>query len=131
MYMKERQTRQTNVPEFRARAAMIDRDVALVSVAGELDLYTADSFALALEDAIATRPAAVIVDLSATTFVDSTALGVLVHRAKSLGRAQLAIVPGAAHAQRLFDVTGLARVYSIYSTLAAAIAACVAEPEAA
>jgi anti-sigma B factor antagonist len=112
------------VPAFRAKATLIAPDRALVSVSGELDLYTSDAFADALREAAATRAAVVIVDLSATTFVDSTAVGVLVHRAKRLEpQRRIVIVAGESTTLRVFEVTGLSRLYDVHTTLSHALAA--------
>jgi anti-sigma B factor antagonist len=118
------------LPEFHAKTTLIGRDVALVAVAGELDLYTAGEFAEALNEAIATKPGTVVVDLSAATFVDSTALGTLVHRAKLLGSSgRLAIVATDPQIRRVFDVTGLSHVYPTYGSVELALAGLVPEAE--
>jgi anti-sigma B factor antagonist len=117
---------------FRARSALLGGDVALVSVAGELDLYTVPAFASALDDAIATDAAAVVVDLTATTFMDSTALGTLVHRTKVLGRrGRVAVMAADSRIRRVFDVTGLSRVYHIHGSVGDALVALAPESVAA
>lgn len=58
----------------------LDRDGDTVTVAlhGEVDVATVGQVRQVLTDAIATRPASVVVDLSGLSFIDSTGLGALV-----------------------------------------------------
>jgi anti-sigma B factor antagonist len=50
--------------------------VYVISLAGEVDLYTAPEFKQQLLEVIGQGAANVIVDFSNTTFIDSTTLGV-------------------------------------------------------
>ena len=85
------------------------RDVTstVVAVGGELDLFTVRLLRRLVEDAIGSATTAVVIDLSATTFGDLTALGYLLElrdRARC-GEFKLALVPAPAKVMRLFDVT--------------------------
>jgi anti-sigma B factor antagonist len=63
------------------------------------------------------------VDLSATTFMDSTALGVLVGVNRSLSAgARLAIVCSRASLLRIFELSGVDGVFAISATLEQALA---------
>jgi anti-anti-sigma factor len=71
----------------------LDTRTSLVSVEGELDLFTAPSLKRALVDALEAGSSRFVVDLSLTTFIDSTTLGVLVGVTRRLeDGARLAIV---------------------------------------
>src|SRR5205807_7313279 len=70
--------------EFQLSVAALTAEVALVSVAGELDLSTSSRLREGVDEAASTGAKAVIVDLSGISFIDSTALGVLVHESKLL-----------------------------------------------
>ena len=63
--------------EFETSTTDLGDGVAVVAVAGEADLYTAPELKAALADAIEGGARCVLVDLSQTTFIDSTTLGVL------------------------------------------------------
>ena len=65
-----------------------DADTATVALRGEVDVLTVDQVRVALTDAIADRPRAIVVDLADLTFIDSTGLGALVfgfQRARDAG----------------------------------------------
>ena len=66
-----------------------------------------------------------IVDLSATTFIDSTTLGVLVGGVKRLraNDGHLSLVCSDRNITKIFEITGLDRVFAIYETRDAAISA--------
>jgi anti-sigma B factor antagonist len=60
----------------------------------------------------------VIVDFSDTTFIDSTTLGVLVGGVKRLrsNDGQLSLVCNDRNITKIFEITGLDRVFTIYAT---------------
>ena len=60
----------------------------------------------------------VIVDFSNTTFIDSTTLGVLVGGVKRLrsNDGQLSLVCNDRNITKIFEITGLDRVFTIYAT---------------
>ena len=55
-----------------------DADIATVALQGEVDVLTVDQVRVAISDAIATRPRAIVVDLADLSFIDSTGLGALI-----------------------------------------------------
>jgi anti-sigma B factor antagonist len=82
---------------------------------GELDLATHQEFAEAISEVFTSGHAQLVVDLTDTTFVDSTALGTLVsarRRAHSMG-GSLTIRCGDERLLRLFQVTSLDKVFAI------------------
>lgn len=63
-------------------------DVATVALHGEVDVLTVDQVRVALAEAIAGAPRAIVVDLAELQFIDSTGLGALVfgfQRARDAG----------------------------------------------
>ena len=60
----------------------------------------------------------VVVDFSDTTFIDSTTLGVLVGGVKRLrtNDGQLSLVCSDRNITKIFEITGLDRVFTIYAT---------------
>jgi anti-sigma B factor antagonist len=97
----------------------------VVSVRGEVDVYSAPTLRKALHDAMDTEHASLLVDLSDIAFIDSTGLGVLVagqNRASELG-GKLDVVCDQERVLKLFRITGLDEVFGIYPNRAEALAA--------
>jgi anti-sigma B factor antagonist len=96
----------------------------VIALAGEVDLYTAPEFKQQLLDVIGKGGKEVIVDFTDTTFIDSTTLGVLVGGVKRLrtNDGQLSLVCSDRNITKIFEITGLDRVFTIYPTRDEAIA---------
>jgi anti-sigma B factor antagonist len=112
------------VAEFRICVAVLDGEVHVVSVSGELDLHTAGELSAELEGVIARRPKRIVVDLGGVTFLDSTALGALVTAAKharAVGAPTL-VVTDDPHTLKIFRITGLDAVLGLRRTLSEAVA---------
>ncbi len=101
-----------------------DGGTTVVRLAGELDLYNAHLVREALVDAVEAGPERLIVDLSEVSFLDSTALGVLIEARKRLAnrRAFLLAAPGL-ETRRALEVSGLDRHFAVHDTVEAAAAA--------
>jgi anti-sigma B factor antagonist len=97
----------------------------VVALRGEIDLSTAPELRAALLALIDDGARRIVVDLTSTTFVDSTTLGVLLGAGKRLrvSGGELAIVCADRNIRRIFEITLLDRVFSIHATLAEASAA--------
>src|ERR1041385_1935053 len=88
----------------------------VISLAGEVDLYTAPEFKQQLLEVIGQGAKNVVVDFSQTTFIDSTTRGVLVGGVKRLrtNDGQLSLVCSDRNITKIFEITGLDRVFTIY-----------------
>jgi anti-sigma B factor antagonist len=96
-----------------------DRGFPVITVAGEIDVATAPQLREALHGVIAQGQATVVLDLLAVTFLDSTALGVLVgglKRCRELG-GELHVVVTDARIKKIFEITGLHKVFQIVDAL--------------
>ena len=103
---------------FDIKTEQLSDDAYVISLAGEVDLYTAPEFKQQLLDVISKGAKDVIVDFSNTTFIDSTTLGVLVGGVKRLrtNDGQLSLVCSDRNITKIFEITGLDRVFTIYSS---------------
>jgi anti-sigma B factor antagonist len=103
---------------FNIRTEDLGGDAYAIALAGEVDLYTAPEFKQQLLDVIAKGGKQVIVDFTETTFIDSTTLGVLVGGVKRLrtNDGQLSLVCSDRNITKIFEITGLDRVFTIYPT---------------
>jgi anti-sigma B factor antagonist len=96
----------------------------VVALAGEIDLYTCPEFKQELLRVIADGATLVVVDLTKTTFIDSTALGVIIRGVERLKQrdGRLVVVCADPNIVKIFEVTGLNRVFSIYGSRDEALA---------
>ena len=89
---------------------------ALVTAAGELDVYTCPQFKKALDAAGRGRSTHLLVDLAAVTFMDSSALTVLISEQRRRVE-QIHLVVTEPQLLRILEVTGYTRVFAIHSSL--------------
>jgi anti-sigma B factor antagonist len=103
---------------FDIKTEQLEGNGYVISLAGEVDLYTAPEFKAQLLEVIGKGAKHVIVDFTNTTFIDSTTLGVLVGGVKRLRSSdgELSLVCSDRNITKIFEITGLDRVFAIYST---------------
>jgi anti-sigma B factor antagonist len=95
---------------------------AVVSLEGEVDLYTAPELKQELHRLVGEGAKRIVIDMTATTFIDSTTLGVLlsvVKRVRPEGGAVVLVCPDR-NVKRIFEITLLDRVFTIVDTRAEA-----------
>jgi anti-sigma B factor antagonist len=99
-------------------------DSLRVVVRGELDVATAPTLRERLHAAVDRSTGPVIVDLLAVTFIDSTALGVLIGTKELADKRgiDLRLVIEEARIIKIFEITGLTELFSISATVAEASA---------
>ncbi len=104
--------------ELEILTADLGGGVFTVAVSGEVDLHTAPALKQALGDSIDEGGRHVLVDLSRTTFIDSTTLGVLMGAVKRLRPAggELAIACNDPNVRKIFAITLLDRIFDIFET---------------
>ena len=109
--------------EFTVETELLAEETRVVSVAGELDMYTAPTFEDQIFTALGNGPGRVVVDLSGCDFLDSTALGILVAANKRLGeqRNRLVLVSSDHNILRAFEIAGLDGTFTIVPTRASAM----------
>ena len=109
---------------FDIKTEQLGSDAHVIALSGEVDLYTAPEFKQQLLDVIGKGAKDVVVDFSDTTFIDSTTLGVLVGGVKRLRTqdGQLSLVCSDRNITKIFEITGLDRVFTIYPTRDEALA---------
>jgi anti-sigma B factor antagonist len=96
----------------------------VVHLAGELDLYNAAEVGAALTDAAGAGTERLIVDLAEVSFVDSTALGVLIAAKRELGAgARVVLAAPGEDVRRALEVSGLAGHFDVSGSVEDALAA--------
>jgi anti-sigma B factor antagonist len=119
-----------NPAPFEATAAQLDDGVHVVAVRGELDLSTASDLEGPLEVAIATKDAALLIDLSDCEFIDSTGIALIVRAWQRLdaaadgeGGGRVVICSDNDQVRRVLEITGLELSIPIHSGRDEALAA--------
>jgi len=109
--------------EFGIRDHAVDANTHVVSVTGEVDLFTAPEFKQRLMAPIAAGVDHVIVDLMETTFIDSSSLGVLIgaHRRLKARGGGLIVACDAESIVKTFRITGLDGVFQLVNSVDAAL----------
>lgn len=106
-----------------------DDGVAVLAVSGEIDLAAIPAFESAIAEALAQRPAALIVDLSAVGFLASAGLQALVATRENVSAAAgFAVVADGPASSRPIELTGLDQILSLHSSLREAKAAVTGDP---
>jgi anti-sigma B factor antagonist len=105
-------------PEFAISEHPIDGERHVLAVRGEIDLFTAPELKQVLAESIEAGRVRIVVDLTDTTFLDSTALGVLIGAVKRLRSRDgaLAIVNIDENIAKTFEITGLDQIFTIVPT---------------
>ena len=91
----------------------------LVTVRGEIDVATAPQLRECLHNVIAQGEGSIVLDLLGVTFLDSTALGVLVGALKRCRESggELYVVVADPRIVKIFEITGLTSVFTIVDSL--------------
>jgi len=90
-------------------------DIFVVSLAGEHDLYTAPKVQEEFRSVIVAGARVIVVDLTETTFLDSTMLHVLLSARSELhDGGRLLLVTNDATVKRVFEIAGIDRFFDFY-----------------
>ena len=95
--------------DFALSPARVSATAYVLEVGGELDLYTAPRLSSQVGELIARGATHLIFDLTETTFIDSTALHVLLGARKRVLEegGDVVVVCPSPHVRRVFEVTGV------------------------
>jgi anti-sigma B factor antagonist len=92
-------------------------DAVVVRLRGELDLYNAPAVREALFAAV-TQAERLVVDMSEVSFIDSTALGVLIEtRSRLRNRGAFFLASPGLETRRALEVSGLDRQFNVRDTV--------------
>ncbi len=96
-------------------------DTIVLKVGGEIDMATAPAFENAVRQALAERPATLIIDLSRARFFSSAGIAVLMFAHRNSDGVALRVAAGDRIVLRPLELTGLADDLAIYPTLQSAL----------
>lgn len=109
--------------DFECHAELVGSDTAVVTVEGEVDIFTAERLREVLKEVESWRVGRrLVIDLTACSFMDSTGLGVLVAAKHRQEDAPLHV---AAHvgALRVLTISGLDKVLQLHRSREESLAA--------
>ncbi len=94
-------------------------DAVVFRLRGCLDLATSPSLRAALLESANEGKHEIIVDLTQLEFIDSTGLGALIgaHRRATEHGGRVGLIVAEGPIQRLLNITGLIRIFGVYSDL--------------
>jgi len=97
--------------------------IAVLSLRGEIDVYTAPRMRQAIVDLVDGGSLNIVVDMGQVDFLDSTGLGVLVEGLKRVRtrNGNLSIVITQDKILKIFDITGLNKAFPIHGSLEEAL----------
>lgn len=90
-----------------------------ISVMGGLDLASAHEFESAM-DGFSDTASAVLIDMCACSYIDSTILAVLIRASQRFGKKFILVIPKESTLRRLFQIVNLESVMPIESSIEAA-----------
>ena len=98
--------------------------VPVLAVTGEVDVYTAPRLREKLVELVTQGNYNIVVDLEGVEFLDSTGLGVLVGGLKRVRThdGTLSLVCTQQRILKVFDITGLNKVFAIHESVDSAVA---------
>ena len=107
----------TDPTAFAVGKQQVDQAVVL-TVSGEVDMLSSPHLAEAIQTALATKPAALIVDLSKVGFLASAGMTVLVTaQADATPPTKFAVVANGSATSRPIKLMGIDSVLALYSSL--------------
>lgn len=108
----------------RIVAAPHDEELVVARIEGEVDMSNAPAIGNRLRELLTNRSLALVVDLGATTYLDSSGIALLFALADELRRRQqrlLLVVPEDSQLVRAIQITGLDRAVPTHTTVDRAV----------
>ncbi len=101
----------------------VGEDSVVLSLQGEVDVANSEQMKNAALSVLASGVKRLVVDLTRTEYIDSAGLGILVGLLKRASEANLELIVAGAQprVQRVFEITGLNRVFSMQADVASAL----------
>ncbi|MHB1001417.1 MAG: STAS domain-containing protein [Armatimonadota bacterium] len=96
----------------------INENASILQLEGEVDVYTAPQLKQQIISLLDSGIHNIIVNLESVEYLDSTALGVLIGGLKRLREREgsLDLVCPSPRIKRIFEITGLDKIFDIYSS---------------
>ena len=109
--------------ELRTQVREVD-GIPIIGLSGEMDVHTSQRLRDAVIELLGKGASHIVINLDNVEYIDSTGLGTLVGVLKRMNeqKARLCLVSVNPLINKVFDITGLERIFSITTTEADALA---------
>jgi anti-sigma B factor antagonist len=103
---------------FKISTRTLENGMPLIELEGEVDVYTAPQLKQQMIQLLEAGTKQMAVDLTKVEYLDSTALGVLIGGLKRMRErdGNLALICPSPRIRRVFEITGLDKIFDIFST---------------
>ena len=110
---------------FKIHTHSGDDGVPVIKLEGEVDVYTAPQLKQQIIAVLEAGSRQIVVDLSKVDYLDSTALGVMIGGLKRIREndGDMVLVCPSPRIRRVFEITGLDKIFGIHDTVAQATTA--------
>jgi anti-sigma B factor antagonist len=95
-----------------------EKDLPIIDLEGEVDVYTAPQLKQQIINILESGAKELVVDLTKVDYLDSTALGVLIGGLKRMREVDgnMVLICPSPRIRRVFEITGLDKIFDIYNT---------------
>lgn len=107
---------------FKMETRTVESKPPVIELEGEVDVYTAPQLKQQMINLLEGGAKALVVDLTKVDYLDSTALGVLIGGLKRMREREgnMVLVCPSPRIRRVFEITGLDKIFDIFDTAEAA-----------
>lgn len=104
---------------FRMDMRTLEEELPLIELEGEVDVYTAPQLKQQMINLLESGAKEMVVDLTKVDYLDSTALGVLIGGLKRMREmdGNMVLVCPNPRIRRVFEITGLDKIFDIYNSV--------------
>jgi anti-sigma B factor antagonist len=116
---------ESNSMNLKVTPRRVDERTQALDLEGEVDVYTAPLLRQEIMDQVDAGVTHLLVNLEKVEYLDSTGLGILIGGVKRLKEqnGSLKLVGPSARITRIFEITGLNKIFDVYASEADALAA--------
>ncbi len=96
----------------------MEKDIPIIELEGEVDVYTAPQLKQQMVSLLEGGSRQMVIDLTNVEYLDSTALGVLIGGLKRIREhdGNMVLVCPSPRIRRVFEITGLDKIFDIYNS---------------
>ena len=109
---------ESNSMNLKVTPRRVDDSTQALDLEGEVDVYTAPLLRQEIMDQVDSGVKTLLVDLNKVEYLDSTGLGILIGGVKRLKEqgGSLRLIGPSARITRIFEITGLNKIFDVYAT---------------